>query len=340
MSQYEEPTQEEVQGAREAEAPAAEPTEGAPALLVDPDAPPIPAALREVDPAKLAEVRRKLAEHMARMGKTASGSEDPDSAPQTGGVEGDKPVGQTITGADVDWSEYDLDFSVKHLYPKALYRETPQGPKWVAMLDEFYSTERAAKQHGKQVNAPGATDKEDTEPLNLGEYLTQMVNGSDGWRIAAVMPGTSGNAIVLLQKQTPVVLPDPVRLKKEEEVEAPKDPELQEIEDAAIEFASEEGLTPPDAEPAIEQEEEQVINLIPVAREDVEVDETGALPARETNLVREAIERNRGLTVPAPVPSGIQPPPTEDGEAAGIENIRAGMRNILEGPDFDLGEKG
>lgn len=323
----------------------------------------VPEALREVDPAKLAEVRAKLAAFMAKRGQTISGSEDPDSpvasegVQQMGGTDGENPLGETMTGADVDWAEYDLDYSVKHLYPKATFRATPQGPKWVAMLDEFYSTERAAKQHGKQVNAPGSTDKNDTEPLNLGEYLTQMTNGPEGWAIAAILPGTSGNAIVIMRKQTPVMLPDPSPLKKMEEVEAPKDQELASVEDAALAFAAEEGLTPP---PIVEEDEsgEPTAAEIEAAqlasrflpRGAVEVEEaTGALPARDNDLIRRAIDRNRGETAPAPAPSGIQPPaldPTriEGGKvldgAAGVENVREGLKRILEGPDFNTGPKG
>lgn len=337
--------------------------------------PPIPAALREVSPEKLAEVRAKLAAFLERQGKTVSGSEDPDAAPVrgeavAGGADGDKPVGETMTGADVDWSEYDLDYSVRHLYPRAAFRDTPQGPKWVAALDEFFSTERAAKQHGKQVNIPGGVDKQDTEPLNLGEYLTQMVNGPDGWAIAAILPGTSGNAVVILRKQTPYILPDPVPLKKMEEVEAPTDPELQGIEDAALNFAAEEGLTPPalveedskgesTGEPTQEEIDAKEARVAAandalaqrfLPRGAVEVEEgTGALPARDNDLIRRAIDRNRAEGAPAPVPTGIQPPaldPTrgEQGEqflgAQGVENVREGMRKILEGPDFNTGPKG
>jgi hypothetical protein len=333
----------------------------------------VPEALRTVDPAKLAEVRAKLAAFMAKRGTTVSGAEDPDSpvvtegVQQMGGTEGANPMGETMTGKDVDWDEYDLDYSVRHLYPRAIFRDTPQGPKWVATLDEFYSTERAAKQHGKQVNAPGSTDKNETESLNLGEYLTQMVNGPDGWAIAATLPGTSGNAIVILRKGTNVVLPDPSPLKKMEEVEAPKDQELASIEDAALDFAAEEGLTPPalvedDArgestgEPTPEEiaakEEALAADFArrALGRGQVEVEEgTGALPARDNDLIRRAIDRNRGESVPALAPSGIQPPALDpsrieggkvlDG-AAGVENVREGLKKILEGPDFNTGPKG
>lgn len=325
----------------------------------------VPQALREVDPAKLAEVRKKLANFIAKRGTTVSGAEDPDSPVATegvtpmGGTDGENPMGETITGADVDWSEYDLDYSVRHLYPKAIFRDTPQGPKWVATLDEFFTTERAFKMHGKNVNAPGTTDKEHQEPLNLGEYLTQMVNGPDGWTIAAILPGSAGHAGIIMKKGTNVVLPDPQQLKKMEEVEAPKDQELASIEAAALDFAAEEGLTPPglpeDESKVLDQNSDEITqDLIDakdaavaadfarraLGRGAVDVEEgTGALPARDSNLIRRAIDRNRAESAPPPVPSGIQPPALDpsrieggkvlDG-AAGVENVREGLRNLLD----------
>jgi len=316
----------------------------------------VPEGLREVDPEKMRQIREKMAEFLTKRGQTISGSEDPDSPPQVGGLEGDKPVGATISGTDVDWSEYDLPYSVRHLYPKAQLRETPQGVKWVALLQEFYSTERDAKSHGKRVNIPGANDKSATEPLNLGEYLTEMVNGPDGWSIAAILPGNLGKGSVILQKQTPYILPDPLPLKKAEEIEAPKSGELTEIENAALAFAEEEGLTPPEV--VSEDVSEETLSQVEIdfaaaeiaAAEDfarralprgaVEVEEgTGAIPMRAENAVAAALARNVGETVAPPVPTGIQPPAAErdtgaggeqfDG-AAGIENVRAGMRNLLD----------
>src|ERR1051326_6705374 len=88
----------------------------------------IPAALREVTPEKLAALRAKVAAFIK--GKTDAPPE-PAQEPTEG--EPDVPQGKPAdeneairaqaarqegprlpTGADVDWSEYDLDFSVKH----------------------------------------------------------------------------------------------------------------------------------------------------------------------------------------------------------------------------------
>lgn len=298
---------------------------------------PVPEGLKDVDPAKLAEARKKLAAFIGKTGRTHSGSEDPDSpegpqGPMMGGVDGDAPIGQTMSGKDVKWDEYDLPYSVAHLYPKAFFRDTPQGPKWVVELDEYFSTERSAKSHGKQVNRPGAVDKTETEPLNLGEYVTQMVNGPDQWSLVTVLPGSMGNAMVLLGKKTAYVLPDPKPLQKNEEVQAPGDAELEAVEDAALQFAQEEGLTPPALveDTVVEAPATEEVGLRPVHRDEVEVDETGSLPARASNLISTAIERNRQVTASADVPAGIQPPATEEGIPAGVENIRQGLKNLLD----------
>jgi len=308
--------------------------------------PVVPAGLRDVDPAKLAEIREKLGRFLAKGGKTVSGSEDPDApaAEPTADNEG-RPVGKTMTGADVDWSEYDLQYDVRHLYPRASFRETPQGPKWVAVLDEFYSTEKDARSHGKRVNMPGSVEGMDKEPQNLGEYLTEMTNGAEGWAIAAILPGSMGKALVVMRKQTAVVLPDPTPLKKTEEVEAPKDPELQNIEDAALAFAQDEGLTPP---PMVEDNESGEAQLagedlsgrfLSRAEVDVPVEETGAIVARDSGtLVQQALAKAAPMTVDPIAPAGIQPDAFEDERgqkhAAGVVNIALGMRNILAGEDF------
>lgn len=159
----------------------------------------VPDALREVDPAKLAEIREKLGRFMEKEGKTVSGSEDPDSVPKVD-QEG-RGLGEVMKGADVDWSEYDLNFSVQHLYQRAMFRNTPQGPKWVVMLNEFYSTEKDNRSHGAKNNIPGTTDGQSQEARNLGEYLTEMTNGPEGWQIGAIMPAGTGKSSVLLRRE-------------------------------------------------------------------------------------------------------------------------------------------
>jgi hypothetical protein len=250
---------------------------------------------------------------LAKIGKsdalTTSGSESPD-APV---VENNRP----LTGRDVDWSEYNLDFNVAHLYTQAVYRETPQGPKWVAMITDFHTTMKDFRNYGKKVNAPHSNDKTDVEALNLGEYLNDKVNGREAWKVAAVMPvGTQCG--VLLERQVPIILPDPQPLKKSEEVEAPTDPALAAVEDAALAFAAEqEGVE----KPLTDQPEDETISgeahdigLRPIERGTVEheaaleqLDETGAVAARTGVVVSKALEAAAPLTVQAPTAGVVQP---------------------------------
>lgn len=186
-------------------------------------------------------IKDSIREHLKKFRKsnqkTISGSE----APAEGQPADAAPVS---AGRDVDWSEYDIPYSLRHLYPQATYRQTPDGPHWVAMVDEFYSSERDFRSHGKRVNVPGTTDGKSTEPLNLGEYLNDMLNSPEGWRLVSVLPSGTGKAGIVLQRQVPVVLPDPTPLKKEAEVAAPTDEELSRVEQRALEFARTEGLNP------------------------------------------------------------------------------------------------
>lgn len=201
----------------------------------------IPEGLKDVDQEKLAKVRAALLKIKENSEKTVSGSEAPPDVPAA-------PEGTTVSGPlegkNVDWSEYDLEFSVKHLYPHAKFLMTEQGPRWVVRVDQFNSSERSFSDYGKKTNTG--------EARNLGEFLNDMLNGPDGWTVVTVLPASTGRAGVLLRRDGIIALPDPVQLKKTTEVEAPKDPELQVEEDAALAFMSNEGLTP---EPQVEENE-------------------------------------------------------------------------------------
>jgi len=262
------------------------------------------------DQSQMDELKRKL----AKLGKsdktTTSGSEAPvdDAKPQPENA-------RALTGRDVDWSEYNLDYNVAHLYKQAVYRDTPQGPKWVAMVTDFMSTQRDFRNHGKRVNAPGSTDKSETEALNLGEYLNDMCNGREGWKIAAVMPAGM-QCGVLLERQVPIILPDPQPLKKSEEVEAPTDQALQATEDAALAFMA--GQKEVDSEvpvsdyPSAAPSED--IGLTPIVAGSVEhaaavetLDESGAVPARSGSVVAHALEVAAPMTTAAPTAGVVQP---------------------------------
>jgi hypothetical protein len=263
------------------------------------------------DQSQMDELKKKL----AKLGKsdktTTSGSEAPvDDTPKP-----QPEAARALTGRDVDWSEYNLDFNVAHLYKRAVYRETPHGPKWVAMNTDFISTTRDFRNHGKRVNAPGSTDKTETEFLNLGEYLNDMCNGRESWKIAAVMPAGS-QCGVLLERQMPIILPDPQPLKKSEEVEAPTDQALQATEDAALAFMA--GQKEIDNEAPVSDYSSAApsedIGLTPIVAGSVEhaaavesLDESGAVPARSGSIVAHALEVAAPLTTAAPTAGMVQP---------------------------------
>ena len=197
--------------------------------------PTLPEALKEVDPDKMKKILETVQKFKERKEKTVSGSEAVDEGPQP-------EQGDVMDGSKVDWSEYELRYELRHLYPRAKHQMTPEGPKWVAMVEEFHSAERAYGSYGQKVNTPNRQDK---EPLNFGEYLNDMLNSPEGWRIASMLPTSMGRVGLLLHRMVPVVLPNPTLLEKETEVEAPTDPELAQMEDTALKFMETEGLTPP-----------------------------------------------------------------------------------------------
>lgn len=202
----------------------------------------VPDALLPVDREKLDALREKVRAMQQGNEQTISGSE----AVVEDKSEGTPGVDRYITGKDVDWSEYDIPYNLRHLYPKAVYRETPQGPKWIAVVTEFYSTERAAGGDLKRVDSLG-------EPINLGAFLTQQVNGSDGWKIAGLLPGSIGRIQVLLQREVPYPLPDPLPLQKATEVEPPSDGEILAADAAGLAWVESEGLTTPATDATIEE---------------------------------------------------------------------------------------
>ena len=147
------------------------------------------------------------------------------------------------SGADVDWSGYDLPTQYAHLYrrPSTTLLMTDEGPKWVAIVDDFFA-----------LRAPFAI---------IGLRISQMVNGPEDWRLmSAVVPGgqmsrsqckdagfdpslAGGVGIVTLQRKVTVKLPTPNLLKAEGEdtPTPPTDAELKVAEDAALSWIEKEG---------------------------------------------------------------------------------------------------
>lgn len=183
-----------------------------------------------LDEEKMAALREKLKQFQKKdeAGTTVSGSE----------AVRDENVGPVSDGKDVDWAEYDLEYSVRHLYPQAMLREVNGEPKWVVTLDEFYSDEMALRSHGKR------TEKGD--PLNAGDFLNNMLNGPEGWKLISILPGSTGRCGLVLQRKVPYVLPDPRPLAKETVVEQLTDPELERVEKAALDYAADLNVEVPD----------------------------------------------------------------------------------------------
>ena len=142
-----------------------------------------------------------------------------------------------ITGADVAWEEYDLPYNIRHLYPQATLRETQDGPKWVAIITEFYSADLSVGAHGKI--------RQNGQLCNLGEYLTKKLMDGEGWKISGIIPSSLGMVALLLERPQPLVLPDPVPLEKVTTVPPVTEPELAIEENKALAWAN--ALTGPEA---------------------------------------------------------------------------------------------
>jgi hypothetical protein len=131
-----------------------------------------------------------------------------------------------IKGSEIDWSDYELDSNYEHFYPRAELKIIDETPTWIAQLDEFHTTSVAW--NGKGV-------REDGTPKGVGEYITWMVNGVGGWKLVSVLPNGVGLAALIFQRKVSVSLPDPKLIDTEKPiVEPPKDEELKEIEDKAL----------------------------------------------------------------------------------------------------------
>lgn len=137
-----------------------------------------------------------------------------------------------IKGSDIDWSDYDLDQNWAHFYPRAVLKNTAQGPKWAVEVFEFVSDSKqwTNKNVGKN-----------QEPLGLGEYLTFMVNGPERWQIGSIVPNGTSMAGIVMQRKVMITLPDPIELAQKEVIETPKEEELVKIEEESSAWVEENG---------------------------------------------------------------------------------------------------
>jgi len=136
-----------------------------------------------------------------------------------------------ITGADVDWSDYELDPQIAHLYPRAILKIDNELPQWISYIDEFHTASKNFDGHG--LNKKG-------EPLGAGEYASMMVNGPEGWRLVAFLPAGVGMVGVVFQRRLPVNLPMPMMVRTTTEVAPLTDEELQNAERTGIEWAAQD----------------------------------------------------------------------------------------------------
>lgn len=166
------------------------------------------------------EVAAKIQKVREKLGLAAPPATE-EVAEEVAPAEAGTPV---MTEDVIDWSEFDLDPNLAHFYPMAKMQATPEGPRWVVLIDVF---EFDTAQYGK-----------------LGKLMTQRVNSVDQWSIATITTNGAGMGAVLYTRKVPLILPNPVMLKHEAELPpAPTDEELAAAEKAGLDWIAKEGQT-------------------------------------------------------------------------------------------------
>lgn len=195
-----------------------------------------------ITPGDDAEVEAKMRKVLEKLGMGAPAPVEMTAEEQKDVItaqEADKIIEEmkaaSVNGKDIDWSNFDLDANLAHLYPTAKLVETLEGPKWVAQIQAFefvsgeYNLSKTAKAQGKQ---------------NLGDTVSQMVNSPEQWRIVSVYASGPGFGVVMFNRTVQIVLPDPRQLRQEAEMPSvPSDVELAEVEDAALGWIEGEGAS-------------------------------------------------------------------------------------------------
>lgn len=205
--------------------------------------PPTPAEgiagpLADIDPEKLAQLEERLKEFKKNQGTTESGSEYPDAPPSTFRTE--------------DW-EYDP--ALEHLYLRSQLENTPEGLKWVVIEHQYWivtgqwhidNSGEPKIQGGMPVrNKQGQIQY---HAKGLDHIVQEIINGPDGmlsrqkgWRLSALLPGSMGQGIAVMERQARRALPDPKPIIKAEEVPLEKttDEELARMQEKAKEWVGE-----------------------------------------------------------------------------------------------------
>ncbi len=219
---------------------------------VEPPAPAegIAGPLADIPPERLAALEARLAEFKKRGGETASGSENPDAP------------------SPFDPKEWEFEPELEHLYMRSQPEDTPQGKKWVVVEHQYWivtgqwhvPNSGEPKMQGGMVvkNKQGQVQY---HAKGLDHTIQDIINGPDGmlsrqkgWRLSALLPGSMGQGIAVLERQARRVLPDPKAIVKPEETPLEKvtDEELARMQDKAKDWTGENSGEQLAAEPASE----------------------------------------------------------------------------------------
>ena len=196
--------------------------------------------LADVDPAKLAMLRERLAAFKKNEGKTISGSEDPDAAPES-----------------LDLTKFEVDPELEHLYKRATAEDSPDGTRHWFVIEHQYMIQTGAWHIDGSGQATGKNKQGVTlyRAKGLDHIITDIINGPEGilsrqkgWRLSALLPNQMSNGVAVFERQVKRALPDPKPIVKPEEqpMEKTTDEELARMNDRAKEWAA--GQEPTEAE--------------------------------------------------------------------------------------------
>jgi hypothetical protein len=113
----------------------------------------------------------------------------------------------------------DLDPQIEHLYRRATYEMTADGPRFVVTLNEYSSV---TKPYGKN---------------SLGQFLSEEEAGPEGWQVWAILPNGSGMGAAILKRKVKIALPEPQPISAEPAVPSPDNSDLTGLEAKADTWA-------------------------------------------------------------------------------------------------------
>lgn len=195
------------------------------AAEAEPTMAPAPELPREVDPAMLAEIEKKLAAFQSSQAQTVSGSEAP---------------------AGPDLSQFEIPPHLQHLYARARIEDVSRDgsevtqPTWVCAAHEYRII------MGNVSGELGKRNEKTGRFFRLDDQINEIVNGPDGllsipkhgWSLSAMIPNGAGLLTAVLERNKKWSLPDPEPVKKETKVAEVKDEELQRANAVAQEWVA------------------------------------------------------------------------------------------------------